>query len=111
MRIDLAMSAVVVFTMPLRANRAIAALTNRSRVITFCSRRVVVCIRPGSITEHLLSEYILSLPPMCQEGDSSARGNRAAYRPDKRSLYPVPLPVYVWPQYRLTLARSAGEGT
>jgi hypothetical protein len=44
MRIDLATSAVVVFTMPLRANKAMAALTNRSRVTTFCSRRVAACI-------------------------------------------------------------------
>jgi len=44
MRIDLAMSAVVVCTIPFRANRDIAALTNRSRVAAFCSCRVAACI-------------------------------------------------------------------
>ena len=58
MRIDLATSAVVVFTIPLRANSAMAALTKRSRVTTFCSLPSR-CLHCSPID--LLSIYSLSI--------------------------------------------------
>src|ERR1700683_1732669 len=61
MRTDLATPAVVVLAIPLLANSSMAALTNRSRVTTFCSCRVTACIGRGSLTEYLLSEYILTM--------------------------------------------------
>src|SRR6266446_4079745 len=87
MRIDFAISAVVVPAIPLRANSTIAALTNRPRVAIFCSCRVTACI-VVFVTEYLLSEYVLTLRPK----RLSVKTRSAQVTSGRSAAAPIPLP-------------------